>query len=716
MGNTGDQPEATQDTSDFNLKIRNCNSIEQVSIQLRRGALNIKYGPNGIGKSTIAKALTLRASDGASLLSLTPFKHKSDPEGPRPSVEGADEITDVMTFNDDYVSTFVFRPDEVLKNSFEIFINTKEYREGVAQIGAQFESLKRTFSDEPEFDSALEDFEDLRDTFNVTKGGALARTSKAFKGLGVGGKLANIPDQLRGYQGFLQSDDPASWITWQARGKEYLELSSNCPFCSTPSVDKEIATKASDEYNSAAVKNLGALRSVINRLGKYFSPQDLKTLTDLTTSISGLSQEQESFLLTLRTAVATFLAKLADVKNLSFYALRDDENVATTLANLKIDLKYLSVLDSEATQLVVKLINDKLDEAASQINNINSQIGKQKTRVKKLIRDNQNDINAFLTSAGYLYAVRFEPSADGYRMLLEHQHAPGGHIESAQEHLSYGEKNAFALVLFMHDVHHRQPDLVVLDDPVSSFDKTKKFAILHQLFRGEKSLNGTTTLLLTHDIEPAIDIVRTGTARLFTTVTPMVHFLSGRKGTVTEKPIQRTDIATFSQVCTANISSATDMIIKCIYLRRFSEVHGVQDVAYEVLSSLLHARDVPSRKGQFHELVPLSQDELDSANREIRPRIKDFDYAAVLADLKTPGFLKARFDATDIGYEKVQLFRIMLAVDPGNLQGDDVFTKFVNETYHIENEYVMQLNPREFDAVPEFVVKACTELVESSAA
>jgi hypothetical protein len=30
---------------------------------------------------------------------------------------------------------------------------------------------------------------------------------------------------------------------------------------------------------------------------------------------------------------------------------------------------------------------------------------------------------------------------------------------------------------------------------------------------------------------------------------------------------------------------------------------------------------------------------------------------------------------------------------------------------HIENEYVMQLNPREFDAVPEHVVQACADLL-----
>ena len=45
----------------------------------------------------------------------------------------------------------------------------------------------------------------------------------------------------------------------------------------------------------------------------------------------------------------------------------------------------------------------------------------------------------------------------------------------ANEHLSYGEKNAFALVLFMYSVLKDNPDLIVLDDPISSFDGNKKF-------------------------------------------------------------------------------------------------------------------------------------------------------------------------------------------------------------------------------------------------
>jgi energy-coupling factor transporter ATP-binding protein EcfA2 len=695
---------------DYQITIKHCNSIGEAEFSLRPSSLNIKYGPNGIGKSTIARALTLRTEGDGSLEELTPFKHRADGNGPRPSVEGADQITSVLTFNDNYVSQFVFQRDEVLKNSFEIFINTEEYKAGNEQIETMFEALKTTFSEQAEFNEALNSFTELRDAFNVTRGGAVAKNSRGYKALSMAGKLTNIPDDLQGYQHFLHSEDPAGWITWQSKGKAYLELSDNCPFCSVGSVDKQTATRVSTEYESAAVKNMSALRGVIGKLGRYFEPNYLMQLETLTTSITDVTPEQELFLVTLRGQVETLLRKLSALKGLSFPSLRDEDNVAEVLRDLKIDLALLHALNSEATQSVVLLINSKLDEVSAQINEIRRGIGEQKTRVARLIRTNQDAINEFLRSAGYRYTVRIEPQADSYRMLLEHKDAPG-HLESASEHLSYGERNAFALVLFMHHVQREKPDLVVLDDPVSSFDKTKKFAILHQLFHGKNSLRGVTSLLLTHDIEPAIDIVRTGTSSQFNAASPVVHFLNGRAGVVTEKPIEPGDITTFSEVCDSNIEAASDSIIKCIYLRRRFEVHGAKGVEYDLLSSLLHLRDEPTKRLDAVTQVALNETEVTEAVAVVRKHIPDFDYAKLLAELKQPGALKSRFESTSVGYEKVQLFRVMSVLEPVALKGDDVFTKFVNETYHIENEYVMQLNPREFDAVPEFVVEACTDLV-----
>lgn len=189
-----EQDASTQLRSDYKITIRDCNSITEASIVLRPNALNIKYGPNGIGKSTIAKALRYRAEGEDKLDELTPFVHRADEDGPRPSVTGAGEIAHVMTFDDQYVSEFVFKPDEVLNNSFEVFINTEDFQNGIAQIESLFEELKHTFDEEVEFNEALTDFKDLKDAFNVTKNGAMAKTSKGYKALAVGGKLENVPE------------------------------------------------------------------------------------------------------------------------------------------------------------------------------------------------------------------------------------------------------------------------------------------------------------------------------------------------------------------------------------------------------------------------------------------------------------------------------------------------------------------------------------------
>ncbi|HWH26232.1 MAG TPA: hypothetical protein VNT53_06265 [Pseudolysinimonas sp.] len=261
----------------------------------------------------------------------------------------------------------------------------------------------------------------------------------------------------------------------------------------------------------------------------------------------------------------------------------------------------------------------------------------------------------------------------------------------------------------MYQVRHDKPDLVVLDDPVSSFDQTKKFAILHELFRGKHSIRGQTTLMLTHDLEPAIDIVRISTSRLFAAASPVAHFLTSRAGMITEKPILKSDIKTFGEVCDANIAAASDEVIKVIYLRRKFEILGISDSTSDVLSSLLHLRGVPDRPTGGGAREPLEQAEVAAAVVGISRELPGFDYDRLVGELRDLETLKAKFAATDVGYEKVQIFRMLLEIEEP--EDDDTFNKFVNETFHIENEYVMQLDPREFDSVPEFVVDECTRQV-----
>ena len=53
--------------------IENCRSIDRASISIEPGKLNVKFAPNGTGKSSIAKALVSATEDSADP-GLVPFK------------------------------------------------------------------------------------------------------------------------------------------------------------------------------------------------------------------------------------------------------------------------------------------------------------------------------------------------------------------------------------------------------------------------------------------------------------------------------------------------------------------------------------------------------------------------------------------------------------------------------------------------------------------
>ena len=696
--------------STYNVKIQNCNSIETAEIAITKGTLNIKYGPNGLGKSTIARSILAAVTRDGTLQNLKPFKFREHVGQHDPLVQGVDEIGSALVFDDTYVSQFVFLRDEVLKNSFDIFVRNDEFRAAMGEIEDLFSGIKSAFLENKDLDAAISDLKEVCNAFGVTKTGALSKASKGYKAFGSGNKIENIPAELTAFESFIKSENPAKWIGWQTKGNEFLELSDNCPYCASDIKEpekKEIAKQVSKEYDSKAVEHLNGLQAVIVRLGKYFEQSCREKLEVITKSKVELSPEEINFLSALRGDVETLISKLQALRSISFFALRDVGKIEDEIAKLTIDLTLLDKLNSTETVLIVDPINKKLAGLIGRLGELKGKINKHKRQIERSIHENQESINGFLKSAGYKYQVTIQPESESYKMKLVHQDM-NQHIETAAQHLSYGEKNAFALVLFMHQVRSATPGLVVLDDPVSSFDKTKKFAILSELFRGKASLRNTTVLMLTHDIEPAIDIIRS-VKKQFQHPKPTADFLSSRSGVITETPIVESDIQTFAQVCSWNVQKLSDAVIKCIYLRRHFEIVDDLGTEYNYLANLLHARPVPILKTAAGD-VPMTDEDIAKAYAGIARFIPDFDYQAILTIIQNRDEMVRRYDEATVGYDKLQLFRIFNS----SSDKDGVLQKFVNETFHIENEYVMQLNPHKFDNVPEYVVQECDRLVRAA--
>ncbi|ROT96432.1 hypothetical protein EB810_00150 [Altererythrobacter sp. FM1] len=689
------------------IVISNCNSVDRAEVALEKGTLNIKYGPNGLGKSTIAKAIVSQIRGDGTLADLVPFKNRGKPEAPAPLVEGIDELSSALVFDDDYVQQFVFQKDEVVKNSFDIFIKTPDYVTAMEEIEKLLSGVKKTLTNNAEIEQTISDFKELRDAFGKSKPGSIPKSSKIHKAFGTGNKVENIPEALKPFETFIKSKEPSKWIGWQIKGNDFLELGDACPYCSTPLVaegQKDTARAVGKEYDAASVNHLNTLKVVIERLGKYFSEKCRENLEKVTKTKIELNAAELSFLTSLKAEIDGMIDQLEGLRTISFFSLRDVDKLNEKIAPLKIDLALMDKLDSPDTRKITDPVNKQLEELLLSVGDLTGKVKIHNVRIKKTIEENQTSINAFLKSAGYKYAVEIVPEDQSYKMKLVHRDLTG-HLEAAAKHLSYGEKNAFSLVLFMYQVMSENPDLVVLDDPISSFDKNKKFAILHELFRGKASLKGRTTLMLTHDIEPAIDVIKS-TKDLFQGAKPSAAFLSSRGGVVKEVQITRDDIQTFAKVCRANIDTLQDPILQTIYLRREYELRDDKGLEYNLLASLFKGRAVPTVQ-TVDGSREMTGEEKEQTQANIRAAfLPNFDYDALVSEVTDTNAIRAKFLATDVGYEKIQLFRIF-----DIKHDDDVIRKFINESYHIENEYVMQLNPHKFESIPEYVITECERML-----
>lgn len=697
----------------MNIEIRNCNNIDLASISIAEGKLNIKFAPNGTGKSTIARAIILGTFENSDLGELMPFKlRQENPENKQPEVNGLNSIQQVMCFNEDYVSQFVFKPDELLSNSFEIFIKTDAYREKEREIEELVSNIKQLFSENKELEPLIDTLKEMGSAFKTTKTG-LSKSSTGMKGLSAGNKLKHVPAGLESYTPFIQSQNSVGWIDWQTKGCDFADLSDNCPFCSSHAADKkEQIKKVGQEYDKNIIKNLIAIIGVIDKLGDYFSDEAKDKLTAITMLKEGLEKEHEAFLSTVKTQIDNFTEKLGKLKTLSEFQFKDGEKVTEKLPAYKLDLQFFSELKSNKMQGAIAPINASIDRLIEQASQLQGKINQQRSEMKKTIERHQKDINEFLTYAGYRYAV--EIAGDGEQAQLKLRHFDHEeHLSGGNQHLSFGERNAFAIVLFMYECLSKKPDLIILDDPISSFDKNKKYAILEMLFRRDAGscLKNKTVLMLTHDVEPIIDTVK-ALSHKFSNQT-CASFLKLNTGVIEEVSIQKSDVQTFAEICSNALSSEKDDVIKLIYMRRRFEITDDKGDAYQVLSNLLHkgndkTRGIDNREpkdvqGNYPEM---DQTKFDDGCTEISSHLAGFSYSELLGRVCNVTEMRNVYAACTNGYEKLQVCRLI-----DHEENDAVIEKFIKQTYHIENEFICQLDPAKFDTIPEYVVAECDKIV-----
>ena len=101
----------------------------------------------------------------------------------------------------------------------------------------------------------------------------------------------------------------------------------------------------------------------------------------------------------------------------------------------------------------------------------------------------------------------------------------------------------------------------------------------------------------------------------------------------------------------------------------------------------------------------MRDEEITPAMNEIHKYIPSFEYDSEYAKTQQVDTLIRIYQESECNYEKLQIYRILYNENHDN----PVVKKFVNETFHVENDFLFQLKPREYYTVPQYIISACNK-------
>lgn len=682
----------------MNLLINNCNNIKNGSICIEKNKLNIKYGVNGTGKSTISSAIYKKIKN-ESLESLKPFN--SD-DSTMPKIEGCEEFHSIKTYNDEYVSKFLFLPngDQLHQNSFEVFIKPKDYEEQIENINSILGIVKDYVINNEIINNIINQKNELSKLIKLNTKKNSINSTGVGKALSVGNKIVSIPEKVNNYSDNLNSSDKVKWYVWNKDGRDYV-VNNHCPFCGQILQDdfSEIMDALDDLFDKKNVENLLKTQSLVINLSGVIGEDTTKFMDSILNNENPISMEEKGKISQFILELDELCEKLTFYLQLDYLNLKNMNNLEKLLIDSRFELKDYDYIRGNDFIDIINSLNDKIDKMLLNIKNLNINISRLNTSIRVYANGNKQRINNFLETVG----MNYEVDVQNNKLLLFYKNYDI--IVDVNSHLSWGERNVFALSLFLFDCLYENPDLIVLDDPVSSFDFNKKYAITYYLFHQNNSLKGKTVLMLTHDLEPIINIIKIKKYPF-----AKGYYIENNNGIISEKLILEEDIDSILNVAKENYTnSKLNIINRIIHLRRYLELNNEYKYEYNMLSSLLKGYENPiyifeGNKRDF------TAEEYNDTERKIRIYINEFNYQDILSIISNKLLMKQLYLESNNNYEKTEIFRIMLKTF-GLLNINPVIEEFINEEFHIENAYIFQLDPYAYNLVPNYIVEMCDRIV-----
>lgn len=484
-----------------------------------------------------------------------------------------------------------------------------------------------------------------------------------------------------------------------------------CPYCGQSISDAMGRIEAvGSNFASAKVGNIDKVIDALSVGSAYMNESAFEKLNSIVDSALPITDSAKGFVGKVVLDAQIIIEAIERARSVSsYFDLSGADDLDAVLDNCKIDVGFVDSFESTKCCELIGELNDAIEAAKSNSGKLKGLVNRQKAKLAKSLNERCREINSFLMTAGYPYRVEIT-SVDRGACSVKLVHQSSWEVEDSREALSYGERNAFALVFFAYECMRKRPDLIILDDPISSFDGAKRFALLNMLFlggAGEASLKCKTVLLLTHDYGTLYDVARTHRHRFQPLANSSV--LSCVDGRVFETFVDAGDMVRADILYNELARTSECLLTRLVYARKVLEFENDKGSnAYDVVSSLFHHRPEPLRR----DGTPM--DEFDISNgidRLVFIVDKTVNYDKLLSLLECPSKMLNAFDSASSNYEKIQLARIATQAKVG----DTVIKDRMDDSVHIGNGYLYQLNPLKFELVPHHLVVRCREELQAIA-
>lgn len=740
-------------SNEYAIELSNCRNIASVadgSIKITRNRLNVFYGKNGTGKTTLCKAIRYLAGDeSCSLESLESFDYRetNDPSL-KPSVKSSREIKELCVFDDDWIRDHCFAASTIHENAFELYVRNDSVRKLEKERKQKIGRLRKALESQEVL--GLEDtLQDLEKGLGKTKVKGEFRTDapikKAFKS---GSPIEPIPSFLKpvvkGYSGV----EKAKWLKWH-KDRPATNNEALCPYCGTQDASKmEECRKYDDDHSGDAISKWEKVASAYEKHSDRLSGPNSALLGEIVKSSKAPDSSQLEELEQLGRSVGDALKAISSIRE----SLEKESSIDAsqlidelTKESAKLDNCTLFYKTKNGVQTsegkALREIHDSISRIKATQNELDTICKSLVDQVANNIRGHKDEINKFLKECGYPYKIEIEcniPSSEA-KILLKPQ-TKSLEVTNSTEALSYGEQNALALMLFMHEAIKKPNGVFILDDPISSFDYDKRYGILYALFSGKSKLfsnnfKDKTVVVMTHDLLVVNDLIGIGILGLSTNEEKRDenylikgNYLSvDRDGKLTCTALNDQALAPYTQQLYKEIEEIRHKedcprIFGYVRIRQYCELlrHGKKDKkteyawTFSLLSNLIHGYDRQKtldksglkKKEKVAQKVAMCENLIHELTGWEIDFWKEIDYYSDCMD----HLVDLYYGHDLLPDDKLLVVRLMLLRDETLSDDSSIMGRFADESCHIGGSYLYQLDSKKYDQVPFYVIDWCDEV------